>query len=96
MGLSYREVVPCRAPTGVFCSYLHFGKGRLGLRVLRTQWERHNTRTLDSSSRNSLWEEDQGATLPAPKSAHSWEQEITAQGQDSGLDTVALVQVSSP
>lgn len=96
LGLRRREVVPCRAPTRVFRLYLRFGKGTLGQRVLRTQWECHNTRTSGgSSSRNSLWEEEQGATLPAPKSAHSWE-EITAQGQHSGLDTVALLQGGWP
>lgn len=41
---------------------------------------------LDSSSRNSLWEEERGATLPAPKSAHSWAEEMLSQLRGSIQD----------
>lgn len=115
LGLRQREAVPCHAPTGVFCSYLHFGRefwswraeqvpsrGWLGFPPstlgradsarggLRTRWQCHNVTThgplVDSSSRNSLWEEERGATLPAPKSAHSWQKEMVSQLRDSNQE----------
>lgn len=53
---------------------------------------------LDSSSRKSLWEEERGATLPAPKKCTQLGRgdAFTAQGQDPGLDAVALIRVGLP
>lgn len=87
-GLRNRGAVPCHAPTRVFCLYLHFGKDR-GCSGHSGNVTTHGP-LLDSSSRNSLWEEEEewGATLPAPKSAHSWEEEMLSQLRDRIQDLI--------
>lgn len=75
----------------------HFRKGRLGQRVLRTQWECHNIYlTAAAGTACGRKRGGQGSQPPKKCTQLGRGDAFTAQGQQPGVDTVALTQVGSP